>query len=159
MKPMKNPEIRIFKPVANLLLVALMALLPAACMQEQGNEEGHMTGEDVNKQIEETADTTAAYLTQKQQEVVNQLEARYSDARDKIDNLKDKIEAAGETTKAKLKETIDELEKRQAGIKGKLRKLKESSKDSWDELQEGANDAMDELDKAIDRAKKEFKEE
>lgn len=132
-----------------------LLLVLGSCKGKTGEEKG-LTQEDVREEIEEAADTTAAYLSEEKEELVKSYQVRVDEAEAQIENMKQKIESAGQDIKQDYRQRVEELESRIAEVNQEIDQLESSSEEAWKELTAGVDSAVADLDQAITDAKSAF---
>jgi chromosome segregation ATPase len=155
---MKTNEIckKVLKTTLSLIIMALLILMVGSCQNPSKQKKNDISKEDVEKEIEEAAETTGAYLSEKRQKIINDLEAQMDKAGEEIGKLKQQISSVSDNVKEEYKEKINSLEAQRDKAQKKADQLKKSSSDAWDEIKEGVEMALTELDKSIEEVKSEF---
>jgi len=154
----KNEKCRnLLKTKLSLVIIVSLILLVGSCKNASKQKKDDVSKEDVEREIEEAAETTGAYLSEERQKIINDLEAKMDKAGEEIDRLKQQTASVSENVKEEYKETINSLEAKRNEVQKKAYQLKKSSDEAWDEVKRGFESALTELDKSIEEAKSEFK--
>ena len=141
-------------------MVALAATFVfTACNQQSKQDQDNVTKEDVKSEVQEAATTTKAYLSEEQQEMVENYQQRLEKIEDQIKAFKGEMENASETVTESYQASVDQLESRYATVENNINDLKNSTEDAWGELKDGVDDAISDLEESLKNAKEEFNQE
>jgi ABC-type glycerol-3-phosphate transport system substrate-binding protein len=143
-----------------MILVAFLSIcFLAACgdRKESAKSEIGVTSEDVKKEAAEAVETTMAYTEHQKEKYQKQIEAKFEEYDQKIDELKVRAEGLQGEAKEELRQKIEELRKRRDATYNTLDELKSASGRAWDDMKSGMDTAMDELDEAYERALSRFR--
>jgi hypothetical protein len=124
-----------------------------SCSKETPKEvKTDVTQEDVKQEAGEAVETTEAYLDQRKDEYIKQVEVKMEDIGVKTVELENLLAEETTETKEDLNEKIQGLKKKQEELQKKIDELKSSSAEEWEEFKTVIDKALDDLERAYDKA-------
>jgi predicted nucleic acid-binding Zn-ribbon protein len=153
----KNEKCRnLLKTAFSLVIIVSLLLLVESCKNASKQKKDDVSKEDVERKIEDAAQTTGQYLSEERQKIINDLENKIEKADDEIDKLSQQMASVSENVKEEYEETIKSLKARRDEAQKKADQLKKSSKEAWNKVEEGVENALNELNRSIEEAKSKF---
>lgn len=108
--------------------------------------------EKISKEARETIEATKEYTAQQKEAFQRKVNEELAVIQKQIVALRGKASDASEATRADLKKSITELEKKKDAAKNKLDELKSSTDEKWTDMKAGVNSALDELKHSYQKA-------
>jgi uncharacterized protein YicC (UPF0701 family) len=149
----------IFRNTLPVILAFATAFAFTTCNQQSKQDQGNVSKEDVKSEMKEAAATTKEYLSEEQQEMMNNYEQRLDQIENQIDDFKVKMESASEMVANSYQARVDKLESRYGIVEQEVKDLKNSSEDAWGELKDGVDDALSDLEDSLKDAREEFNQQ
>jgi len=143
-----------FRRLTVVAVMGLFALLPIACgeSQESRQSQSEVTAEDVKRETQEAAETTAAYTQQEMQAYRERIDEQLSKMETQIEQLKSRAADLGAQSKAEFQNAMDKLQQKRAAAAQKLEELKQSGKERWEGVKTEMDQAMADLKDAYNEA-------
>ena len=135
------------------IMVFLLGLLTASLAFGQGS----VTKEDVQKNVQQAAETVKAYSADQIEAYKKEAQAKLDDLSKKIGELQKKAETAKGDAAAKYQETIASLTKQTDAARQRLQELGSAGSAAWDQVKQGLDKAVGDLQKAYEDAASKFK--
>lgn len=110
-----------------------------ACSSATENDKDEVSGAEVREELNEAAQATGKKIEQEKEEFVADMRRLGKDMDTKIDRLKVRMEGKTGKAREKIKEEINELEKKKGNLNDEIEKVEKSSAKAWKEIKEGAN--------------------
>lgn len=123
---------------------------------EQPTTPSDITMEDTRQKVGEAAEAVGKLAEQKTAETLKAARANYEDAKQKIAELKVKMDDLHGAAKEEFQKTLDSLETKAAEVEKKLQELGNATGQAWNGAQDDLSNAMSDLEKAYQGAKKSF---
>jgi len=137
------------------LLAGFMAVM--GCEQNAADPSTKkVTSEDVRRDVEQAAKTTAEYSLQVKEEFQESLEKRLKELDVEIVKLRDKGRELKDQAKTHWDKKMAKLKTKRDAASAKLGEVSQSTAEAWKDVRKGALAAWDELDKSFRDAAKEF---
>ena len=115
-----------------------------------------VTREDVDREAEESRDTTAAYSQQNKDKLVKELKDQLATMDENIAKLRVKGEALASDAKASWDLKMAELDLKRKSANEKLVEIESSTAKAWSDVEQGARSAWEDLKGAFQAASDEF---
>ncbi len=155
----KRKKIAVIRTILPLLIISALIFTGSSCKSKSAHEKkDNISMEDVKKEVEEAVDTTLAYLSEEQKDLVRTYKSQVEKAEMQIGKMKDKINSAEYTVKQNYQQRIKVLESQVAYVKLNISELEKSSGKAWKDLSAGLDSALVDLNQAIQEANDEFQD-
>ena len=141
------------KRTLSLATALAVSVLVISC---DNSPEPSVDADDVQREVDEAADATAAYVDEAKDDFVRSMENNLAKLDREIDQLEAKSETLAADAKAEARQKLAELRQKYAGLEQQAARAKESTKEGWAELKQGFASAYDELEQSIQQAKEKF---
>lgn len=152
----KNAVIRTAIPV---IIISALVFTGDSCKNKSTQDKQHnISREDVQEEVAEAVDTTLAYLSEEQKDLVKTYESQVEKAEEQIGKMKEKIDSAESIVKQNYQQKVQLLESQVAFVKLNISDLENSSKEAWKDLSAGLDSALVDLNQAIQEARNEFQD-
>ncbi len=139
------------------LLSAAVLVTCSGCMEAPVEHTVRkVTTEDVRRDAEKAADTSARAAAQAKEDFEMRLKASLAEMEKEIDRLHEKGHALKDEAKTRWAEKMADLEAKQQVARDKLDEVRKSTGEAWGHMEKGAQAAWDDVRKALQDAAKEF---
>jgi hypothetical protein len=115
-----------------------------------------VTKEDVKRDAEKSAETTAAYSQQNREKLIQDMKAQMATMDANIEKLRLKGKDLASEAKLNWEEKMSDLEAKRKLANERLEEVGNATSQAWSDIEKGARSAWDDLAKAFRDASKEF---
>ena len=137
-----------------LALTFLVAVGLGGCKEEPPPKPKEVTGDQLKEQAGKLLDTAKDFLNQQKDKYLQEFDGRFQGLNKKIDDLQAEAEKATPELKAKLQDTVKQLQEKQGLLKKQLEESKDAAGKTWEDLKSGLDDALKQIDQEVEKGKK-----
>jgi len=113
---------------------------------------------EVQRGVREALQAARAYNYRQREEFQRRAQANLRELDERIADLQDRAEDAGQESRQQYQRLLEELRRRRDVAREKVARLKDASADNWEDIRAGAGQALDDLQQAYDQARTRFKD-
>jgi len=143
--------------VRKLTVPVIMVFLLGLSMASLAFGQGSVTKEDVQKQVQQAAETVKTYSAEQIDAYKKEAQAKLDELSKKTDELRKKAETAKGEAAAKYQSIIANLKSQTDATKQRLQELGSAGSAAWGQLKQGVDKAMGDLQKSYEDAVSKFK--
>jgi uncharacterized coiled-coil DUF342 family protein len=143
--------------VRRLTVPVIMVFLVGLSVAGLAFGQGSTTKEDVQKQVQQAAETVRAYSAEQIEAYKKEMQGKLDELSKKTDELRKKAETAKGEAAAKYQSMIADLKNQTEATKKKLQELGSAGSAAWDQVRQGFDKALGDLQKAYEDAASKFK--
>ena len=148
------------KRIALAIGLGAILILPlglSSSMAQEPKKADKVTTEDIEKEVKETAKTSAAYTQQQREEYQKKIDAKLNEYGQELKEWKAKVAKKEEKVKAEMDQQIKEMNQKAEEASKKLKELKTKTGKAWEDLKAGMDSLMEDLAKSFDQIQSRFK--
>ncbi len=142
------------KTIWILALALLVGLGLTGCGKEEPPKPKEVTTDDLKEQAGKLLGTAKDYFQQQKDKFLQDFDGRMKGLNKKIDELQAEADKATPELKAKLQDTVKQLQEKQGVIKKQLEESKSAAGKSWEDLKSGLDDTLKQMDQDLEKDKK-----